>query len=263
LMKKKKKIKGKMARRRATTNHVVSSVRTERARMHSVSIGSPGVIEFGDPALREAFRIWWHPYDMGTDFDELTGQDGRVIRIKRTKRGGHGSITRVPAKHPVMSGDSIERRKLDPGYYRRIDRAMRSMRVVSRKTSKSAKPFRRMALPSARPAPVKVVITLTYPLSEKRSKVVTIDRRYPGEIFALTNDFYRELYAEDERAGGKAGPMNGGAGPLLNRGRGPLIWGHDLGDLVFESCKYRAFDEATKKKLLTKAEGEFTFGIGS
>jgi hypothetical protein len=221
--------------------------RMERARYHSVSIWSPSVIEFGDPSLREAFRIWWHPYDMGADFDALTGRDGVVIRTKPTKRGGRGTIKRIPAAHPVMGGDQIERRKLDPGYYRRIERVLGKRR--------------KRDLPSRRKAPVNVVITLNYPLAKPCSKIVTIDRRYPGEIFALTHDFYRELYAEDEKGGGKAGP-SGGKGPMLNRGFGPLVWGHDLGDLVFESCEYRAFDKKMVKYPLN-TEGEFTFGIGS
>ncbi len=77
-------------------------------------------------------------------------------------------------------------------------------------------------------------------------------------MFSLLHDFYRELYAEDERQGGKAGPMNGGKGPLLNRGRGPLIWGHDIGDLCIETVHYRAL-----KNDPDGAEGVFWFGIGS
>jgi len=225
--------------------------RMERARYHSVSIYSPSVIDFGDPALREAFEIWWQPYDMGADFDALTGRDALVVRSRRTvKRKGvsvhMGTVKRVPAKHPILHGDSIARRRLDPGYYRRIARVLGK--------------GRKRDLPSKRAAPVNVVIALNYPLSSRQEKFVTIDRRYPGAVFGLAHDFYRELYAQDEKDGGEAGP-SGGKGPLLNRGCGPLVWGHDLGDLVFESCHYKAFDKATAKRL--GAEGEFTFGIGS
>ena len=163
-----------------------------------------------------------------------------------------------------MRGDMIERRKLDPAYYRRIERAMRSMRAVNRKTGKSVKVFRKRDTrdqPSKRPAPVRVLVTLDYPLTEVQQRVFTIDRKYPGAIFGLAHDFYRELYAEDERDGGEAGPMNGGRGPILNRGRGPLVWGHDLGDLGFEGCRYRKLSAADAKR--TGAEGEFTFSIGS
>ena len=227
-------------------------LRIERAQTSSVSLTYPGVIELGDPSLREAYRRWWHPIDMGPDFDALTGQ-AAMIPFKRGKRHG---FTRVPAKRPVERGDQIERRRLDPGYYRRIERAL-----LSARDPKGRRMFKKPRRTPSRRAPVKVLITLTYPLCEKRSKVVTIDRRYPGEIFALTHDFYRELYAEDERSGGKAGPMSGSGGPLLNRGRGPLVWGHDLGDLVLESCQYRAFDKARARQV--GAEGEFTFGVGS
>ncbi len=241
-------------------------------RRHSVGIDSPSVIEFGDEALREAFRKWWHPYDMGADFDALTGQRSvQLVVTQRTKHGGAGKIHRSRApKHAVMRGDTIERRKLDPDYYRHLDRAFASKRKRKKREQ-----------PSARPAPVKVLITLTYPLNETRTKLVTIDRRYPGAVFALAHDFYRELYAEDEARGGEAGPMNDGKGPLLNRGKGPLVWGHDLGDLVFESCEYRArpgayvqTDErgqvvalrktrAAKRRGEVEIEGVFTFGIGS
>jgi hypothetical protein len=250
---KRRKLHGKKFRTRR------SSLPAFAARINSCSLVSPLVIEFGDPALREAYRLWWHPYDMGEDFDTLTGRDGTVIRVQRTKHGGRG-FRKVPAKHPVMRGDQIERRRLDPGYYRRIDRALAMMRI-KRGKGRRVGGSRLRDRPSSRPAPVKVIITLTYPLAKPQQKVVAIDRRYPGAIFGLAHDFYRELYAQDERDGGKAGPMGGGRGPLLNRGCGPLVWGHDLGDLVFESCEYRAFDPVPAKRL--GAEGEFTFGIGS
>jgi hypothetical protein len=246
----------KKSKKTAKHRGLSKKVQAAYACLHSVSVGSPLVIDFGDPALREAFRRWWHPYDMGPNFDALTGQDGVVVRVTHhTRRGGRGTIKRIPATHPVARGDTIERRRLDPGYYRRIDHALNRMRSGRKHLAK------KRDLPSAKRAPVKVLITLTYPLAERRSKLVTIDRRYPGEIFALTHDFYRELYTEDEKRGGEAGPMRGGRGPILNRGRDPLVWGHDLGDLVFEGCHYRALDRATAER--TGAEGEFTFSIGS
>jgi|GEM_PF-3354696 len=205
--------------------------------MQSVSLTSPQVIDFGDPTIREAYRIWWHPYDMGDDFDVLTGRYGSVL-----------------------DGDQIERRKLDPAYYRGIERAFASMRLTKSdgKRARRAKPEKRPARSTKR-MPVRVVIRLTYPLTSPQERVVTIDRKYPGAIFGLAHDFYRDLYAQDEADGGRPGPSKGG--PLLNRGFGPLVWGHDLGDLAFESCQYRAYDKARAKQL--GAEGVFTFGIGS
>lgn len=230
--------------------------------MRSVSVDGPQVIDFGDPTLREAFRVWWHPYDMGEDFDELTGTDRVIVRTtKRTARGGSGTIRNIPAERPIMRGDQIMRHKIDPAYYRRIERAFsRPFKAVNRRTGRkvTVKP-RPHIKRSTRPAPVKVVILLNYPLTSPQRKVVVIDRKYPGAIFGLTHDFYRELYSADEETGGKAGPANGG--PMLNRGFGPLVWGHDLGDLGFESCRYRKFSPADAKKY--GAEGEFSFGIGS
>ena len=255
------KVKRKVVRRTGRLLVTREQLRAQRAQVHSVSIGFQQVMDFGDPTLREAFRLWWHPYDMGPDFDALTGQARVVTRTRGRGRSGSGTVKRVAPVRPVLSGDQIERRKLDPAYFQRIDRAMRSLRVADRKSGRKVRPFRKTAPPSPKPAPVKVVITLGYPLSEERQKVVTIDRKYPGAIFGLAHDFYRELYAEDEKRGGEPGPMKRGQGPLLNRGRGPLVWGHDLGDLSFGRCEYRAFDKKTARAL--GAEGEFTFGVDS
>lgn len=256
---KKKSRKGRM---RNHARRIGGRARNMLSMLRSVSVDGPQVIDFGDPTLREAFRVWWHPYDMGEDFDEMTGSARVIVRMThRTPRGGGGTIKTVTPDRPIMGGDTIMRHKLDPAYYRRIERAFsRPIQAVNRKTGRkvTVKPRPRPKW-SSRPAPVKVVILLNYPLTAPQRKVVIIDRKYPGAIFGLTHDFYRELYAADEETGGKAGPANGG--PMLNRGFGPLVWGHDLGDLGFESCRYRKFSPADAKKY--GAEGEFSFGLGS
>ena len=247
----------KKVRRALRRKHRLLSKSVALQRTNSVTIGGAQVIDFGDPVLREAFRLWWHPYDMGPDFDELVGAERRVLG-KRNARGGY-PVAVAPPVRSVIAGDRIRRRELDPDYYRRLDRAFRH--IVRPKRGGKPVTVASRKRPSARPAPVKVVVRLDYPLSEPQEKVVSIDRRYPGEVFALAHDFYRELYAQDEADGGKPGPMNGGRGPLLNRGRGPLVWGHDLGDLVFESCQYRRLPAKESERI--GAEGVFTFGIGS
>lgn len=220
------------------------------SRLNSVSVCWPQVADFRDPSLREAFRVWWHPIDLGPDFDELTGQR---IRVTGRRSNVPRRVTRLGPT--ITAGFILRRRELDPEYHRNIAKFMRRLPRRGKKT-------RRKRAASAKEMIAAVVIALDYPLARRHTKVVTIDRRYPGAIFALAHDFYRELYAEDEKLGGKAGPMNGGKGPLLNRGRGPLIWGHDLGDLAFEGCTYRKFTAAESKKH-GGAEGEFTFDIGS
>jgi hypothetical protein len=192
------------------------------------------VVAFGNEALREAFRVWWNPYDMGDDFKKLTGAgthkfSGNTVRVTRPT---------------IRSGDVIELDRLDPN---RIG-GRKFLRRLGRTPAKSTR------------VPVQVHILLTYPLTEERRKVVVIDRRYPGQIFALAHDFYRELYAEDEKRGGKPGPVPGSR--LQNRGSGPLIWGHDIGDLAFESCEYKSYSKPVVDGRST-VEGEFTFGIGS
>ncbi len=78
-------------------------------------------------------------------------------------------------------------------------------------------------------------------------RVKTVEVRSEGEIYVESARMFAAVYAEDHRLGGdepdpsqdvitarveareKAGKM-----PLVNRGKGPYIWGHDFGDLVFE-----------------------------
>jgi hypothetical protein len=200
------------------------------------NIGSLQVVAFGHEALRETFRVWWHPFrGMGPDFDVLCG----ASVWKPFRRGKTHGMRRVK-NATVVSGKSLMLDKLDPPLMRR---RMRGEKMIKKR------------------CPVKVRLTIDYPVREKQTKIVTIDRRYPGEIFALLHDFYREIYAEDERRGGKPGPMNNGKGPLYNRGGGPLVWGHDIGDLAIEAVHYRAFAKGDKNG--DGAEGEFTFWIGS
>lgn len=111
----------------------------------------------------------------------------------------------------------------------------------------------RLSVASARDAaaPVKVRIAIDYPVDSPKKKVVTLDRRYPGEIFGLLHDFYQELYAADEKRGGTPGPADDG--PILNRSKGPIVWGHDMMDLVIEGVSNKP----------NGVEGEFRFSIGS
>ncbi len=172
-------------------------------------------------AIREATRIWWSPF--GEKIDKLTKD--------------------------VRPGWALETDKLDPEGAKFAQKVFRH----GRKGKKSLKPIAK-----AKPR-VKVRLTLDYPLSEPRSTITTIDRRYPGEVFGLCHDFYQKLYAEDEKLGGKSMAANKPDDPLpLNRRRGPLIWGHDLHDLVFQGILYTPV-----RKNKDGVEGEFRFSIGS
>lgn len=197
-------------------------------------LDGPTIVALGHEALREAFRVWWHPFrGMGPDFDALCGNSV----WKPFTRGKTHGMRRVK-NATVESGARLMLDKLDKSRAKFVRRDKKTIKKRS---------------------PVKVRLTIDYPVCEKQTKIVTIDRRYPGEIFALLHDFYREIYAEDERRGGKPGPMNGEGTFPLNRGGGPLVWGHDIGDLAIETVHYRAL----KRKNGDGAEGEFTFGIGS
>lgn len=110
-------------------------------------------------------------------------------------------------------------------------------------------------------APATVRIVLDYPLQEEFTRAVEIDLRRPGEVFGLAADLYRELYAEDERRGGGAHMDEIVPGSkLMNRASGPLVWGHDIRDLVFEGAHFRRL-EASKDP--DGCVGEFRFAIGS
>ncbi len=202
------------------------------------NIGFLQVVAFGHEPLREAFRVWWNPFwGMGEEFAKLCGHVVfKPYKVKGKNSTGLHGMKRVK-KATVVSGESLMLDKLDPSRVSLMRRRMRGDNLIKTR------------------CPVKVKLTINYPVTENQTKVVKIDRRYPGEIFALLHDFYREIYAEDERRGGKPGPMNS---RCLNRGGGPLVWGHDIGDLAIESVHYKAL-----KNDPDGAEGEFHFGIGS
>jgi hypothetical protein len=143
----------------------------------------------------------------------------------------------------VRAGWGIEMDKLAPDAARFARRVMRSGKASSK----------------AKATRAKVRLRLIYPLTEPRSKVVTIDRRFPGEVLGLCHDFYQQLYAEDEQYGGKPMSTNQPNGPLpLNRRAGPLIWGHDLSDLVFRGVVFKPL-----RKNKDGVVGEFMFEIDS
>jgi hypothetical protein len=234
----------KRYRRRKLTQKEIAK-REAQAIRESTCLMYPSIVAFGkDTAIREAYRIWWRPPWDQVAFCVLIGEKPPV-RVK-----DHGGGMRH-FRSNVVPGSTIEFERLEPKHAARMRSFFRKRRGGPARHTATPGPTRRRA-------PVRVRIDLHYPLREKRSKVVVLDRRYPGEIFGLAHDFYRELYAEDERRGGKAGPMNGGKGPLVNRGAGPLIWGHDIADLVFEGVHYTLL-----KKNLGGIEGAFTFEIGS
>jgi len=234
----KKKFKLKMVGRRRLKK-VSAARRAEIDRQYVLDtpkIGGLQVVAFGHEALREAFRVWWHPFrGMGDDFDALCGH----AVYKPFKKGKMHGMRRVKSA-TVVSGESLMLDKLDPSRVKLVRRRMRGEKLITKRT------------------PVKVRLTIDYPVTDTQTKIVTIDRRYPGEIFAMLHDFYREIYAEDERRGGKEGPMND---RCMNRASGPLVWGHDIGDLAVETVHYRVLKQNEKNS--DGAEGEFTFGIGS
>jgi hypothetical protein len=74
-----------------------------------------------------------------------------------------------------------------------------------------------------------------------RKRTVMITR--PGEALAQAALMYKKLYAADAKLGGltaeETTKRHPGRAFPLNRGFGPYIWGHDIGDLVFEGMIVR------------------------
>ena len=222
----------------------------------SAHLGFLSVVAFGHPALREAYRIWWQPFDMGPDFERFCGRGRRHVHLLATEKS-------AGPEHwidEVMSGASLEFDKLEPLHKKRMAAAIR--RFNKRKAPASVQKRKSLVryAPKRGKCPVKVKLVIDYPVTTPQITIVTLDRRYPGEIFAHLHDFYRAIYAEDEHRGGKPGPANrtGFSKYLLNRGSGPLIWGHDIADLMVEAVHYYA---TPKDK--DGAEGVFRFWIGS
>ncbi len=84
--------------------------------------------------------------------------------------------------------------------------------------------------------PISLKIVINYPLEEIWEAQVKIPAYRLGEIFAITHDMYKHIYDLDNADWQSQGhqdevPRGGG---LLNRAKGKHIWGHDMGDLVFE-----------------------------
>jgi len=86
-----------------------------------------------------------------------------------------------------------------------------------------------------------VRIVLDYPMTEPRTRIVTIHRQFPGEVFGLCHDFYARLYADDEASSTS------------------LIYGHSLDQLTFRGVIYTPLRRRGKDGV----EGEFHFEIGA
>lgn len=103
---------------------------------------------------------------------------------------------------------------------------------------------------------VKVRIALDYPLVIGVDGVVSISTKRFGEIFGHAHDMYVAVYKRDDaewkKTGKKAAPkvgrvkIPGVKRPVCmdNRALGPLVWGHDMSDLVFESMCFEFSPEA-------------------
>jgi hypothetical protein len=106
-----------------------------------------------------------------------------------------------------------------------------------------------------------------------KTKTIRMKRPRPGQALVAAAEMYRKLYELDEELGGEPAttkralaarqrriaaarkkPGNKRRTFLVNRGFGPLIWGHDIGDLVFETMQV---------EWTAPSACRVTFGIGS
>lgn len=88
--------------------------------------------------------------------------------------------------------------------------------------------------------PISVKVILTYPVTSPWAAEVKIPAYRLGEIFGIANDMYRFIYKADDigwaQDGHREAPRMNQA--VLNRARGKYVWGHDIGDLVFEYVSF-------------------------
>lgn len=133
---------------------------------------------------------------------------------------------------------------------------------------RSAGPLRRGCLWNPRKRlPVTATVVIDAYLTSsvpKKLRERTFTLRHEGEALVKAADMYRRVYEENEKLGGermrnpdvkKRARQQGG---LVNRGFEPYVWGHDIGDLVFEAIFVRWL-----KTKSGKWSCRITFGIGS
>jgi hypothetical protein len=86
--------------------------------------------------------------------------------------------------------------------------------------------------------PVDVYFLLHYPLTEavpEGSRESLFKAQTVKAVLLEIRRVYETIYAEDERLGG---PVKHPDSPLVNRGFGPWVWGHDMSDLAVEYIQF-------------------------
>lgn len=111
---------------------------------------------------------------------------------------------------------------------------------------------------------INVAVEISAYLSEKQSRVVQVSSKRFGDVFGIAHDLYADVYKRDDaewrKVGKKKAPTAGEqwqeaiddgkvskkeAGfrtGLVNRARGRLVWGHEMGDLAFEGLCFAPSD---------------------
>lgn len=173
--------------------------------------------------------------------EKLMNSD-RVILLRRLDPSARKK--RSPILDNLNFVFSVERLARDEG----SKRAVRELTVASLDWPYPS-PARGRGSPR-RPVVVEVEVRLMSYLTKavpERLRTRTFKARSVGDVLVRAAEMYDRIYREDERLGGedttkrdarlrrqkKPRPL------LINRDEGPYIWGHDIGDLVFEQLCLR------------------------
>lgn len=99
--------------------------------------------------------------------------------------------------------------------------------------------------------PIQVRIILVYPVQDFWEASVKVPANRLGEVFAIAHDMYRHIYDLDDahwRSEGHQDDVPRMSATIMNRAHGKYIWGHDIGDLVFESITFLPTPEWPKEQ---------------
>lgn len=198
---------------------------------HAVPFSPPVEAFSPGSAIRETFALWWTA-EMSTP-----EAAARPVEV--------GSMIRVGGRHT------------DPYDLKELFKILRRKHRVRPEGPRLLWPDDK----SEEPPVMKVNVRITYPLHQPKERDFDIKLSRIGDVFGFAYDLYREVYDTEDAMREKGTPAprvgeRGGHPKCMNRASGPLVWGHDMGDLIFESLHFAPSDKEGHL-------GFVEFGIGS
>jgi hypothetical protein len=200
----------------------------------NIPFGRIPVVALAQPEVRRTLALWYEPDARSTGEPELqeVDEEGWIV------------------VHPGCPSDALDLRKL---LYEVAPRGFCDAYGLD-----------------APPVPIEVRVEIGAYLEHTWSVTAMIDARELGIVFAIAHDMYRHVYAMDDRVWKEQGrePAPRVSKTVVNRAPGKYVWGHDIGDLVFEQLYFRQADgvEPFKRdRVYTDPTfiGTVGFGIGS